>query len=370
MAMHHGLAVRAMRWLWLATLCCAVGADQLDRAAADESHRSLRAAASRDQFDRLRLQHPGLRRAKPRTRSAHGMSPEAALELRSKPTPRATVDRRVALGNSTMPAVLYGTAWKKAKTAGLVFAAVKVGFAGIDTATAKKHYNEAGVGDGLAAAAETVWTQSKFTYPRGHDPGEAPWGDATDPAERVARSVRAALANLKVTKLDAFLLHGPSTEARRSGKLTEEDFATWAAIARAKRDGLVGAIGVSNVDATLLRQFLALPDPPQIVQNRCFASSGWDYEIRGICREHRVVYEGFSLLTANRDITAGGGPVAAAAARLGKTRQQVVFRFALEVGMVPLTGTTDERHMAEDLGVFDFELTGDEVAAIEGAGVL
>ena len=182
--------------------------------------------------------------------------------------------------------------------------------------------------------------------------------------------MRAALANLKVTKLDAFLLHGPSTEARRSGRLTEEDFATWAAIARAKRDGLVGAIGVSNVDATLLRQFLALPDPPQIVQNRCFASSGWDYEIRGICREHRVVYEGFSLLTANRDITAGGGPVAAAAARLGKTRQQVVFRFALEVGMVPLTGTTDERHMAEDLGVFDFELTGDEVAAIEGAGVL
>ncbi|KAH8063857.1 oxidoreductase [Aureococcus anophagefferens] len=304
--MHHGLAVRATRWLWLTTLCCAVGADQFDRAAADESHRSLRAAASRDQFDRLRLQHPGLRRAKPRTRSAHGMSPEAALELRSKPTPRATVDRRVALGNSTMPAVLYGTAWKKAKTAGLVFAAVKVGFAGIDTATAKKHYNEAGVGDGSPAAARGRSPSSRS----GHDPGEAPWGDATDPRARRAERA-AALANLKVTKLDAFLLHGPSTEARRSGKLMEEDFATWAAIARAKRDGLVGAIGVSNVDATLLRQFLALPDPPQIVQNRCFASSGWDYEIRGICREHRVVYEGCSLLTANRDITAGGGPRAA-----------------------------------------------------------
>lgn len=66
-------------------------------------------------------------------------------------------------------------------------------------------------------------------------------------------------------------------------------------------------------------------------------------------------------------MAAAGGPVATAAARLGKTREQVVFRFALQVGMVVLTGTTDQTHMLQDLEVYDFELTPDEVHAIERA---
>ena len=53
---------------------------------------------------------------------------------------------------------------------------------------------------------------------------------------------------------------------------------------------------------------------------------------------------------------------------LGRTPEQVVFRFALEVGMIPLTGTSDPDHMREDLEVLDFRLDPEEVGAIEGLG--
>jgi len=53
------------------------------------------------------------------------------------------------------------------------------------------------------------------------------------------------------------------------------------------------------------------------------------------------------------------------ASRTGRTVPQVIFRFALQIGMAALTGTTSGAHMAEDLGVYDFELAPDEVRALD-----
>jgi diketogulonate reductase-like aldo/keto reductase len=53
------------------------------------------------------------------------------------------------------------------------------------------------------------------------------------------------------------------------------------------------------------------------------------------------------------------------AKKYGRSASQVVFRFALDVGMIPLTGTTNAEHMRADLEVFDFQLEPDEVALIE-----
>ena len=78
-----------------------------------------------------------------------------------------------------------------------------------------------------------------------------------------------------------------------------------------------------------------------------------------------MVYQGFSLLTANRDALVHPELVRIAR-RHGRTVHQVVFRFALDVGMAPLTGAADAGHMREDLGVFDFQLGPEEVERIEG----
>jgi len=103
---------------------------------------------------------------------------------------------------------------------------------------------------------------------------------------------------------------------------------------------------------------------PMVVQNRCFAARGWDRAVRAFCRAHNIVYEGFSLLTANPFVLQDS-MVQEIARRLGKSPEQVVFRFSIQIGILPLTGTTSEQHMKEDLLVKDFELNSDDLSMIE-----
>ncbi len=105
------------------------------------------------------------------------------------------------------------------------------------------------------------------------------------------------------------------------------------------------------------------------MQNRCYAVQGWDRPVRQFCAGNGLVYQGFSLLTANRAVLASP-LLARIAAGHGRTVAQVVFRFALDVGMTPLTGTCDSDHMRDDLAIFDFCLAPEEISLIEGLTVL
>src|SRR5947199_4719 len=67
---------------------------------------------------------------------------------------------------------------------------------------------------------------------------------------------------------------------------------------------------------------------PRFVQNRCYAVRGWDRDVRAFCAANGVTYQGFSLLTANRQVLAHPA-VSEIATRHGRTPAQVVFRFAL-----------------------------------------
>jgi diketogulonate reductase-like aldo/keto reductase len=136
-----------------------------------------------------------------------------------------------------------------------------------------------------------------------------------------------------------------------------------------QRTGRARRLGISNVG---LDQLEAVHDQsrvkPALVQNRCFARTGWDRKVRAFCTANGIAYQGFSLLTANaREMEAPA--IRRAATRTGRTPAQVVFRFALQAGMIPLTGTSRERHMRDDLAAFDFELEPAEMAAIEECGV-
>jgi diketogulonate reductase-like aldo/keto reductase len=103
---------------------------------------------------------------------------------------------------------------------------------------------------------------------------------------------------------------------------------------------------------------------PRFVQNRCFAVTGWDRRVRQFCAANGIVYQGFSLLTANRDVLANP-EVVRIARRYEREPSQIVFRFAIDVGMIPLTGTTSAEHMRADLEVTDFRLDAEEIERIE-----
>ncbi len=261
---------------------------------------------------------------------------------------------------------LYGTAWKEDRTAVLVELALRAGFRGIDTANQRRHYFEAGVGEGLAAAYRAgvviradLFLQTKFTYQRGQD-HRLPYDPAALPAAQVAQSLASSLDHLCTDHVDSFVLHGPS-----SNQWTEIDAEVWEAMRKERDAGRTRLLGVSNVSMQHLEQLAASrSELPAFVQNRCFARTGWDREVREFCRQHNITYQGFSLLTANPEVLQHP-PLIARAAGLNATPAQAVFAFARAVGMLPLTGTTSAAHMKEDLDSVDVTLPPDLVQAIE-----
>ena len=269
-----------------------------------------------------------------------------------------------------VPTLVYGTAWKEEDTERLTRLAIEEGFVGIDTANQRRHYHEAGDGAALNAAIrdglitrDGLFLQTKYTFQSGQD-HRLPYDPDADIGTQVRQSFQSSLEHLHTDYLDAYILHGPAT----GHGLVDADREAWRAMESLHRDGLARLIGVSNVNAEQLRLLLGLAQvKPAIVQNRCYASRGWDREVRGICEMEGIVYQGFSLLTANRR-ELEDPRVAQIAARRQLTLPQVVFRFAAQLGMQPLTGTTDPEHMRHDLESLGAALSDEEVATLERIG--
>ena len=269
-----------------------------------------------------------------------------------------------------LPPFLYGTAWKEDQTRQLVELAIACGFRGIDTANQRKHYHEAAVGEAIAVAIaagrvtrDELFLQTKFTFLGGQD-HRLPYDPAAPIGKQVEQSLASSLAHLGVEQIDSYVLHGPS----QRGGWAEDDRQAWQAMEAAHAEGRVRLLGVSNVSLAHLQALASEARvQPRFVQNRCYAVRGWDREVRAWCRASGCVYQGFSLLTANqRELSSPA--VAKIAQRHGRTIPQVVFRFAQQIGMLPLTGTTDEQHMRQDLAAGEFELEPQELAAIEKLG--
>jgi diketogulonate reductase-like aldo/keto reductase len=266
----------------------------------------------------------------------------------------------------SIPSILYGTAWKKERTADLVALAIRCGFRGVDTACQPKHYNEAGVGAGISAVClkdglrrTDLFLQTKYTPLDGQDPHRVPYDPRAALAEQVRQSHQASLRNLQTDYIDCLVLHSPL--ARRS-----ETREVWRAMEVLVDEGGVHRIGLSNCYS--LAQFRLLFDAvrikPSVLQNRFHAKTGYDRELRAFCRACGVAYQSFWTLTANRHVLAH--PVMMAlAARHQRTPAQILFRYLTQEGVTPLTGTTAEEHMREDLAVLEFELTKEEQHSVE-----
>ncbi len=266
-----------------------------------------------------------------------------------------------------VPAFFYGTAWKEERTTDCVRHALAAGFRAIDSANQRRHYVEAGVGaavkEAIAAGRVTrdaLFLQTKFTHRAGQD-HRLPYDPAAPLAMQVRQSMASSLEHLGTDRVDSYVLHGPASGVG----WTEGDDEVWGAMIRLRDEGKTRLLGVSNVSHLHLDQLAARGcELPAFVQNRCYARMGWDRSVRDFCAKHDIFYQGFSLLTANPEVM-GCPDVRAMAARLGGTPAQVVFRFAQQVGMIPLTGTTDPEHMRVDLASQAFELSPEEVAFIE-----
>jgi diketogulonate reductase-like aldo/keto reductase len=271
-----------------------------------------------------------------------------------------------------IPDFFYGTAWKEDRTPALTELALRMGFRAIDTANQRRHYFEAGVGEGLAAAyhagvvtRDDLFLQTKFTYRAGQD-HRLPYDPAASLSIQVAQSMASSLDHLGTGCVDSYVLHGPSSNY----DWIDADAEVWEAMRKERDAGHTHLLGVSNVSLRHLQQMAdARAELPAFVQNRCYARLGWDRAVRLFCREHKIIYQGFSLLTANQEVlhhplisnlTSTG-----MAANVNATPAQVVFSFARSIGILPLTGTSDALHMKQDLASRNLTLPPEAVSAIE-----
>lgn len=275
--------------------------------------------------------------------------------------------KEIQIGENKVPTFIYGTAWKEERTQNLVQQAVKAGFRGIDTANQRRHYNESSVGHALdilyeegQATRTDLFLQTKFTHVHGQD-HRIPYDPNSDFTTQVNQSFISSLGHLKTSYVDSYVLHGPST----AYGLTDSDWEVWNAMTELYKSGKAKFLGISNVSYEQLESLIKHSDvKPSFVQNRCFAYKKWDKTIRDLCRSHSIIYQSFSLLTAN--VNEFYKP---AIYKIIKSQQrslpQVIFRFAFQLGMIPLTGTTSEAHMKEDLEIYNFQLSDSELETIE-----
>ncbi len=261
-----------------------------------------------------------------------------------------------------MPCVIYGTAWKKERTADLVVKAIEAGFRGIDTACQPKHYNEPLVGEALqrlkdmGVEREMLYVQTKFTPLSGQDPNHVPYNKHSALELQVAESFEVSKRNLQTDYVDCFILHSPMTKHTLTMK-------AWRAMESIHKLGGARQLGISNCyDINVFKAlYTDAGVKPVVLQNRFYRDTGYDADLRQWCAEHGVIYESFWTLTANPHILSSD-TIQKLARQYDKTEAQVFFRYLNQSGIVPLTGTCSGQHMREDLGIFEFELSTDELA--------
>ncbi|KAL4805026.1 NADP-dependent oxidoreductase domain-containing protein [Aspergillus unguis] len=253
---------------------------------------------------------------------------------------------------------LYGTAWKKDRTADLVHQAIRSGFRAVDTAAQPKHYREDLVGEGIRRAIsdgtvsrEDLYVQTKFTSVHGQNPDDMPFDPKDSVTDQVHASVKSSLHNLRSsaapesvgeTYIDTVVLHSPLPTMAQ----TIEAWSTLETYVPHR----IRNLGISNTTLPILRELVSLAKvKPTVVQNRFYGGTQYDVPLRAYCREHQIVYQSFWTLTANPELVQSK-PVLSLARDAGVTTAAALYGLVMGLGNTTiLNGTTKKEHMEADL---------------------
>jgi diketogulonate reductase-like aldo/keto reductase len=250
----------------------------------------------------------------------------------------------IEANGARIPAIGLGT-WQLsgATCARIVAEALKVGYRHIDTAA--MYGNEAEVGEGLRGAGvkrEEVFLTTKV------------WQDSLG-ARDFRRSVERSLKAFDLPQVDLVLIHWPSTRV----PLAE----TIGALCAVKRDGLSRHVGVSNFTVGLIEDAVKLTTEP-LVTNQIEMHPFLDQsKVIAACARHGISVTAYCPIA--RGSAAGDRVLAAIGKAHGKSAAQVSLRYLIQRGVIPIPRTSKVARLKENLAVFDFALSGDEMTQID-----
>ena len=228
-------------------------------------------------------------------------------------------------------------------TARVVSAALNKGYRLIDTAAL--YGNEVGVGDGLKQAdvdRDEVFVTSKV------------WNDMQG-YDNARKSLRDSLDRLKLDRLDLFLIHWPCPDQN----LYVE---TWKALIDAQKDGEVTSIGVSNFNPDHLERIIGETGVTPVLNQVELNPKLQQAKVREADAAHNIVTQCWTPLGRGRSMDAP--EITKIAERTGKSPAQVILRWHVELGSAVIAKTDKEDRLAENMDIFDFELTEEDMAAI------
>jgi diketogulonate reductase-like aldo/keto reductase len=256
-----------------------------------------------------------------------------------------------------IPPLIYGTAWKKERTSSLVYNAFKLGFRGVDTAGQPRHYYEEGVGEALRKlfdekfiSRDDIFVQTKFTPVNGHDPSSIPYDPNAPLSAQVAQSWISSKKNLQMNQVDSLVLHSPYPNPN-------DLYEVWSSMEKIAQSGEAKILGISNCYDlnTFMDLFNFASIKPKVLQNRFYAETNYDGELRKFCRENEITYQSFWSLTANPHLLKLTELIHQSKL-LHKTPAQIFFRYLTKIGITPLIGSCDSIHKTQDLDIFEFDL--------------
>jgi 2,5-diketo-D-gluconate reductase B len=244
---------------------------------------------------------------------------------------------------AAIPVIGYGTSGMGEVTPEHVATALKLGYRHIDTAW--KYGTERAVGEGMRSSGVPrgdIFLCTKVSHEYLH-------------ADAFARSVDESLKTLGVDYVDLLLVHWPNAEI----PLPE----TMRALAKAKRQGLTSHVGVANFNIALIDQAISLCPEPLVTLQAEYHPYLDQTTLLEACRKRGLAYTAYCPLGRGRLFK---DPVLAEIAKAkGKTIAQVALRWLIQKGIViPIPRSSNPARMAENIAVFDFSLSDDEVKRI------
>lgn len=250
---------------------------------------------------------------------------------------RSTVSLRTG---HQMPVLGLGTWQLTHDTAGVVAYALELGYRMVDTAA--DYGTQPGIGQALRGTGvdrAAVYLVAKI-----------------EESEDAYDATRRNLAEIGIPYADLMLIHRPP----ESGVGQE----LWEGLIRARDEGLTNDIGVSNYTINEIEALARATGETPAVNQIEWSPFGHGEQMREFCRENRIVIQAYSPLTRGERLP--DAPLAKIAEPYGRTPAQMLIRWSLQVGVVPIPKANRRDHLAENLAVFDFEISEGDMARLGG----